>query len=182
MFFLKIASVNGDVIYKHQDTLAVCPMAKLVSAHLVFSRGLARCSGVNKQINLGFCLFLTGVREVTEPVDTSPTNGYCHNCHARLDRQDWPQSHLLSMMGKHVMFVRTGALKVHLKSIMVIPIMHNSSLAMSDLSADGWVWFVYRYTIGTKPIHRHSNHSLPDYSQPIQFLEFNHPDNTHKKQ
>ena len=30
-----------------------------------------RCSGVNKHVIFGVCLFLTGIREVTEPSDTS---------------------------------------------------------------------------------------------------------------
>ncbi len=34
----------------------------------------ARCSGVNKQIDLGLCLFLTGLRGVTEQVATSSNN------------------------------------------------------------------------------------------------------------
>ncbi len=34
-----------------------------------------RCSGLNKHVNFGFCLFLTGVRVVPEPSDTSTTNG-----------------------------------------------------------------------------------------------------------
>ena len=29
-----------------------------------------RCSGVNKHVHFGVCLFLTGVCEVTEPSDT----------------------------------------------------------------------------------------------------------------
>ena len=36
------------------------------------SRG---CSDVNKQMDLVFYLFLTGVREVTKPSDTSTANG-----------------------------------------------------------------------------------------------------------
>ncbi len=35
-----------------------------------------RCSGVNKHVNLGVCLFLTGVRKVTESSDTSTPNGF----------------------------------------------------------------------------------------------------------
>ena len=33
-----------------------------------------RCSGLDKHVNLGVCLFLTGVREVPEPSDTSTAN------------------------------------------------------------------------------------------------------------
>ena len=35
------------------------------------SEASRRGSGVNKQMDLVFCLFLTGVREVAEPSDTS---------------------------------------------------------------------------------------------------------------
>ena len=34
-----------------------------------------RCSGLNKHINFGVCLFLTGVREVPGPSDTSTAIG-----------------------------------------------------------------------------------------------------------
>ena len=46
-------------------------MGKLVSTRSVPSQGLARCSGLYKQMDLVFCLFLTGVREVTKPADIS---------------------------------------------------------------------------------------------------------------
>ncbi len=35
-----------------------------------------RCSGLNKHVNFGDCLFLTGVREVPEPSDTSMANAW----------------------------------------------------------------------------------------------------------
>ncbi len=35
-----------------------------------------RCSGLNKHVNFGVCLFLTGVREVPEPSGTSTAIGY----------------------------------------------------------------------------------------------------------
>ncbi len=38
-----------------------------------------RCSGLNKHVNFGVCLFLTGVREVPEPSHTSTTNGLILN-------------------------------------------------------------------------------------------------------
>ena len=38
------------------------------------SEASRRCSGLNKHVNFGFCLFLTGVRVVPEPRDTSTTN------------------------------------------------------------------------------------------------------------
>ncbi len=38
-------------------------------------RARLRCSGVNKQVSLGVCLFLTVVRGVTEPTDTSTAIG-----------------------------------------------------------------------------------------------------------
>ncbi len=34
-----------------------------------------KCSGLNNHVNFGVCLFLTGVRVVPEPSDTSTTNG-----------------------------------------------------------------------------------------------------------
>ncbi len=62
-------------------TLRVRPLAKLVSTRSVSSRGLTRCSGVNKPMDLVAYfkyLFLTGVHEVTEPSDTStPTGRAC---------------------------------------------------------------------------------------------------------
>ncbi len=39
------------------------------------SEASRRCSDLNKHVNFGFCLFLTGVRVVPEPSDTSTTNG-----------------------------------------------------------------------------------------------------------
>ncbi len=39
------------------------------------SEASRRGSGVNKQMDLVFYLFLTGVREVAEPLDTSTANG-----------------------------------------------------------------------------------------------------------
>ncbi len=56
-------------------TTQVALLAKLVAARLVSSRGLAGCSGVNKQIDFVLSLFLTGVREVSEPSDTSTPIG-----------------------------------------------------------------------------------------------------------
>ncbi len=35
-----------------------------------------RCSGHNKHVNFGVCLFLTGLREVPEPSDTSTASGH----------------------------------------------------------------------------------------------------------
>ena len=46
-------------------------LGKLVSTRSVPSGGLARCSGVNKQMDL--ILVSYGVREVTEPADISTT-------------------------------------------------------------------------------------------------------------
>ncbi len=43
-------------------TTQVPTLVEPVSAGSVSSPGLARCSGVNKQIDLGFCLFFTGPR------------------------------------------------------------------------------------------------------------------------
>ena len=37
------------------------------------SEASRRCSGLNKHVNFRFCLFLTGVRVVPEPTDTSTT-------------------------------------------------------------------------------------------------------------
>ncbi len=37
------------------------------------SEASRRCSGLNKHVYFGFCLFLTGVRVVPEPTDTSTT-------------------------------------------------------------------------------------------------------------
>ncbi len=39
------------------------------------SEASRRCSGLNKHVNFGVCLFLTGVRVVPEPSDTSTTIG-----------------------------------------------------------------------------------------------------------
>ena len=41
--------------------------------HIVRPR--PRCSGLNKHVNFGVCLFLTGVREVPESSDTSTAIG-----------------------------------------------------------------------------------------------------------
>ncbi len=53
---------------------------QLVSACSVSSRGLLRCLGVDKQIEFVLYLFLMGVREVTESLDTS-TPLVVHDCH-----------------------------------------------------------------------------------------------------
>ena len=49
-------------------------MVGLVRRKSTGGRGSGSCSGLNKHVNIGVYLFLTGVPEVTEPSDTSSAN------------------------------------------------------------------------------------------------------------
>ncbi len=53
------------------------PLVVLVWLGSCSSEASRRGSGLNKHVNFGFYLFLTGVRVVPEPTDTSTTIGYC---------------------------------------------------------------------------------------------------------
>ena len=56
------------------------------------SEASRRGSVVNKQMDLVFYLFLTGVREVTEPSDTSTTNGFAFGLNICVGRPKCPIS------------------------------------------------------------------------------------------
>ena len=75
-----------------QLTNPLLPMVVLVWSSSCTARPCPRCSGVNKHVYFGLCLFLRRVREVSEPSHTSTANAFLLGAREHVN---WPTPPLL---------------------------------------------------------------------------------------